>query len=104
MKKLFLSLGLLLCSFLLHAQKNYAVKVADSMNENPLANATVLTKATNISVTTNESGTTVIMALPGDIIKVSCAGYVSQEVTLSANAAVPVYLAKVKIKKKKSRS
>ena len=53
MRKLMLSLGLVLSSFLLHAQKNYTVKVTDSKTGNPVADASVKIKSTNKGGVTN---------------------------------------------------
>jgi hypothetical protein len=103
MKKLFLFLCLMLFNFFLFAQKYYAVKVADSKTEYPLKRATVKNKLTNNTDTTGENGTTVIQASPGEVLYVSCKGYTSQEVTISAQAAVHVFLEKKKIKKRKNR-
>lgn len=103
MRKLTLSIALVLCSFLLHAQKNYAVKVVDSKTENALANARVKIKTDKKGGKTNEYGTMVIMGSPGEVLMVSAAGYITQEVTLSVSAAVHVFLNKKKAKKRESR-
>ena len=93
MNKLILLQGFLLCSFVLHAQTNYAVLVLDSRSADRIVNATVKHKETNLfDGITNESGSMVIQASPGEVLKVIRDGYTSQEVTLSANKGVSVIL------------
>lgn len=101
MKKLLLSVSLVLCTFLLHAQKNYAVKIADSKTEEPISKAIVVIKSTKEKAVTNETGLLVINASPGDTISVNCAGYTGQEAVLSAGSSVHVFLVKKVIKRKK---
>lgn len=103
MKKLLLTLSFILCTFLLFAQKNYAVKIADSKTENPIANASVVIKVTKIKAITNETGLLVILAEPGDVIAISCPGYTSQEATLSAGSTLHVFLEKKKVIKAKRK-
>lgn len=85
-------LSLVLSSFLLHAQKNYAVLVTDSKTGYPVSNATVKLKTSGKGSATNATGSMVIVAKPSDILEVSCIGYASQEVTLSESATVSVIL------------
>jgi hypothetical protein len=84
-----------------HAQKNYAVKVADSKTEDPVANASVVIKSTKIKAITGETGLLVIQAEPGEVLVITCPGYTSQEATLSVSAAVQVFLVKKKSEKRK---
>lgn len=100
MKKILLFIALVSCSFLLHAQKNYAVKIADSKTEDPLDKATVIIKSTKQKAVTNETGLLVIQSEPGQVLAVSRPGYVSQEATLSASSSVHVFLVKKPVKKK----
>lgn len=92
MRKLMLLLGLVLGCIAVHAQKNYAVLVTDSKTGNPISNASVKVTSTGKGAATNATGTVTIMASPGDILEVSCVGYASQKVTLSASASVSVIL------------
>jgi hypothetical protein len=86
-------LGFILAGFVLHAQTNYAVLVTDASNGDRVVNALVKHKETNIfDGITNESGSMVIQASPGDVLRVMRDGYTSQEVTLSANKAVSIML------------
>ena len=87
-----LLLGLVLGSVALHAQKNYAVLVTDSKTGNPIDNASVKVKSTGKGAATNATGSLVIAASAGDVLEVSCIGYASQEVTLSASTSVSVIL------------
>lgn len=90
----------MLCSYVLHAQTNYAVLVTDASNGDRIVNALVKHKETNVfDGITNESGSMVIQASPGDVLRVMRDGYTSQEVTLSAHKAVSVMLV---LKKEKS--
>ena len=88
-----LLLGLVLSSFLLHAQKNYAVKVTDSKTGEPIADASVKIKSTNKGGVTGANGTMVIMASANDVLEVSSVGYSSQEVTIAGQqTAISVIL------------
>lgn len=100
MKKCLLIIALAIFSISGHAQKNYAVKIADSKTEAPLNNATVIIKSTNKKAVTNESGLLVIQSEPGQVLAVSRPGYKSQEATLSASSSVQVFLVKKPAKKK----
>ena len=86
-------MSFLLCSLGLYAQTNYAVLVTDARNGDRIVNAQVKHRETNMfDGITNESGSMVIQASPGDVLKVTRDGYTSQEVTLSANKGVSVIL------------
>ncbi|MBK8611544.1 MAG: carboxypeptidase-like regulatory domain-containing protein [Chitinophagaceae bacterium] len=101
MKKLVFFFVFVCCAFLAQAQKNYAVKIADSKTEDPLDKATVIIKSANKKAITNETGLLVIQAEPGDILTISCHGYISQEATLSASSSVIVFLVKKPEKRKR---
>ena len=93
MQRVVMFIGFVLVGFVLHAQTNYAVLVLDSRTADRIVNATVKHKEANLfDGITNESGSMVILASPGDVLKVTCDGYTSQEVTLSANKGVSVIL------------
>jgi hypothetical protein len=103
MKKLILLPVFVLGSFLLQAQKNYAVKIADSKTEDPVAKASVVIKSTKVKAITNETGLLVIQASPGDTLTINCTGYTSQEAVLSVSSAVHVFLEKKKPVKRKGK-
>ena len=83
MKKLILFLGFATCSYLLHAQNYYAVKIADSKTGDAIRNASVKIKSNNTTVNTNESGTVVITASSADSLQVSAKGYANREIKLA---------------------
>lgn len=90
-----LLLGLVLSNFLLqaqNAQKSYTVSVTDSKTGNPIPNASVKHKITGKGGSTSESGSLLMQAAPGDILEISCIGYATQKVTLSAQTKVDVAL------------
>ncbi len=86
MKNFILMSGLVLSSFLLHAQKNYAVMVADSKTGNPIIGATVKIKSTGKTVATSESGNVVIFASPDDSLQVKFNGYKDREIAMEGQA------------------
>ena len=95
MQRVVMLIGFILVGFVLYAQTNYAVLVLDSRTADRIVNATVKNKGTNLfDGITNESGSMVIQASPGDVLKVTRDGYTSQEVTLSAMKGVSVILVK----------
>lgn len=96
--------GLLLCSFLLHAQKNYAIKISDAKTGNGIINAAVKIKSTNKTIITNASGTVVIFALETDVLQISSHGYTRREIALAGQSiAIDVIMEPLVIKQKHLR-
>lgn len=87
-----LSLGLVLSSFLLHAQQTYTVMVTDSRTGNPVADVSVKIKSTSKGGVTNSGGTITMQASANDVLEISSIGYASQEISLSGQTSVRVLL------------
>jgi len=92
MKKLILSLGMILCSYLVFAQQTYTVKVIDSKTGNPVSNASVKSRSTNKGGITDAEGKNIIQASANDVLEISSIGYKSQEITLSGQTEITVSL------------
>lgn len=101
MKKILLIFVCTCCSFLLQAQKNYAVKIANATTGDPLDSAHVIIKSTGKNAITGVTGLLVMQAVPGDTLTVSRNGYTSQEAILSASSTVHVLLEKKPEEEKK---
>jgi iron complex outermembrane receptor protein len=92
MRKLMLSLGLVLSSFILFAQQTITITVTDSKTGKPVPNASVKIKSTSKGASTNENGTTTLQASASDILEISSIGYASREIKLSGQTNVNVSL------------
>ena len=82
MRKFILMTGLVLSSFLLHAQKNYAVMVADSKTGYPIIGATIKIKSTGEILITSQSGNVVVLASPSDSLQIQFKGYKDRAISL----------------------
>jgi hypothetical protein len=82
MRKFILMTGLVLSSFLLHAQTYYAVMVLDSRNGNPIIGALIKIKSTGEILTTSQSGNVVILASPADSLHIQFKGYKDRKISL----------------------
>jgi iron complex outermembrane receptor protein len=92
MRKLMLLLSMLMSTFLLHAQNNFAVSVSDAKTGKPIADASVKIKGTNKGAATNASGTVAIKATPGDMLEVSSIGYTSVLISVANQTSISVML------------
>jgi hypothetical protein len=92
MKKLCLSLSLILSSYLLFAQQSYTITVVDSRTGNPVADVSVKIRSTNKGGVTNSNGSLSLQASANDVLEISSIGYASQEIKLSGQTAVRVSL------------
>lgn len=92
MRKLMLSLGLVLSSFSLFAQQTITITVTDSKTGKPVPNASVKIKSTSKGASTNENGTTTLQASANDVLEISSIGYASREIKLSGQTNVNVSL------------
>src|SRR5258705_11727947 len=90
MKKPFISLALLLCTYFLFAQQTYTVKVIDSKTGSPMLGATVKLKASRGGSTTNSDGNCSIQGKENDILEISNVGYRPQSVKLGSQATITV--------------
>ena len=87
MRKLIPLLSLVLSSFLLHAQKNYAVMVTDSKTGNPITGASVKIMSTGKIIATGVSGNVVIFASPDDSLQICFKGYKDRQIQLAPQSA-----------------
>jgi iron complex outermembrane recepter protein len=101
MRKLTMFIGLILGSFLLHAQKNYAVMVTDSKTGNPIAGASIKIMSTGKTVATSGSGNVVILVSPDDSLEISSKGYKDRKLLMAGQfIALSIILDPVPIKDK----
>ena len=103
--------GLLLGSFLVDAQKNYAVMVTDSKTGNVIAGASVKILSSGKVVSTSGSGNVVMLISPDDSLQVTAKGYKERKLQMAGQfIALSIVLdplpvkdkASIKPKKKKS--
>ncbi len=92
MRKLMLLLGLVLSSYLLHAQQTYTVTVTDSRTGNAVADVSVKIKSTGKGGVTNAAGTITLQASVNDVLEVSSIGYTSREVQVAAQTNISIAL------------
>ena len=90
MRKICLTLSMLLCSYLLFAQQTYTVKIVDSRTGAPVPNASVKVISTGKGMITNADGTNTITAKANDVLEITCIGYKDQAVSLGAQSTVTV--------------
>ena len=83
MKKPTMLIGFILSSFLLHAQKNYAVMVTDSKNGNPIAGAFIKIMSTGKVTATSESGNVVMLISPDDSLLITSKGYKDRKLQMA---------------------
>ncbi|MEP7237907.1 MAG: hypothetical protein ABI685_08585 [Ferruginibacter sp.] len=83
MKRFALLIGMLLGSFLLHAQKNYAVGVTDSKTGNAIAGASIKIMSTGKITTTSESGNVVMLISPDDSLQITAKGYKDRKLNMA---------------------
>lgn len=83
MRKLTMLIGFVLSSFLLHAQKNYAVMVTDSKTGNAIAGASVKIMSTGKVMATSESGNGVILVSADDSLLITCKGYKDRKLQMA---------------------
>jgi hypothetical protein len=83
MRRLTMLIGLILGSFLLHAQKNYAVGVIDSRNGKPIVGASIKIMSTGQISTTSESGNVVMLISPDDSLLITAKGYKDRKLQMT---------------------
>lgn len=105
MKKwLTILIGLMLCSFLLHAQKYYAVMVLESKAGNPISGASIKIKSTGKILKTSESGNVVVQASPDDSLQIQFKGYKDRQISLvDQSIAISIVMEQVQTKQVASR-
>ena len=83
MKKLTMSIGFILSSFLLHAQKNYAVMVTDSKTGNAISGVSIKIMSTGKVTATSESGNVVMLISPDDSLLITSKGYKDRKLQMA---------------------
>jgi iron complex outermembrane recepter protein len=101
MRKLTMLIGLVLGSFLLHAQKNYAVGVIDSKTGNPIVGASIKIMSSGKISTTSESGNVVMLISPDDSLMITAKGYKDRKLQMAGQfVALSIILDPIPIKDK----
>jgi iron complex outermembrane recepter protein len=90
MKKVFLLLSFLFCSFLLFAQQLYTLTITDGATGNPLPNASAKVKSASKGVIAGSDGLLKIQANVNDVIEVSSIGYKPQSFALGNQTTITV--------------
>ncbi len=98
MRKIIMLIGLVLGSFLLHAQTYHAVMVLESKAGNPISGASIKIKPSGKIVTTSESGNAVVFASPEDSLLISFKGYKDRAISM-ANQPLAISIVMVAIPK-----
>jgi len=92
MRKLLLSLTLILSSYLLFAQQTITVKVKDAKSGDPVTSASVVVRSTNKGAATNNDGSFTIQVKKGDVLEITSVGYKPQMVTFTGTTEITVLL------------
>ena len=101
MRKLIMLIGFVLSSFLLHAQKNYAVMVTDSKTGKAIAGAYIKILSTGKVTATSESGNVVMLISPDDSLLINAKGYKDRKLQMAGQfIALSIILDPVPIKDK----
>jgi hypothetical protein len=110
MERLMLLAGLMMNSFLLHAQKNYAVGVLDSKTARPVVGASIKILSTGSTSNTSESGNVVMFISPEDSLMITAKGYKDRKLQMKGQfIALSIILdplpakAKIAVKAKKKK-
>ncbi|HSZ85979.1 MAG TPA: carboxypeptidase-like regulatory domain-containing protein, partial [Puia sp.] len=82
MRKLALSLGLMLFSCILFAQTTIIGKITDSKTGNPLSGVSVKSRSSKTGTQTNNEGVFKIQANVGDELEISSIGYKIQRIKI----------------------
>lgn len=90
MKKIYLSLIILLWAGFLSAQQDVTVKVRDSKTGEGLSNATVKIKSSKKQSPTNADGILIIQAAANDMLEISTIGYLPKTITLTGQSEILV--------------
>ena len=92
MKKLSLSLSLLVFTCMLFAQQSFTIKITDAKTGNSLPNASVKVKSTKKGITANGDGVVNLQAKTNDVLEISSVGYATQIITLSNQPTLNIAL------------
>jgi hypothetical protein len=74
---------MMISSFLLHAQKNYAVMVTDSKTGNAIVGAGIKIMSTGIITKTSESGSVVMVISANDSLLITAKGYKDRKLQMA---------------------
>jgi hypothetical protein len=92
-------IGLVLGSFLLHAQKNYAVMVTDSKNGNAIAGASIKILSTGKISTSSGSGNVIMLISSEDSLLITAKGYKDRKLLMAGQfTALSIILDPVPVK------
>ncbi len=92
MRKLVLTLSLVLSAGLLFAQQSFSIRVIDAKTGNPISNASVKIKSSGRGGVTAADGTILLQASVNDMIEVTSIGYNYQLIKLGNQPSVVVSL------------
>ncbi len=92
MRKLFLSLSLMISSYLLIAQQTYTIKVVDAKSGNPISDASLKIRSTGKGSSSKADGTVKLQAAANDMLEISSIGYKDQELKLGNAAIITIML------------
>ena len=90
MRKMLLSLCLIVSSCLLYAQNTVTGKVVDAKTGAPLAGATIKNRTSKAGTSTTNEGRFSIQARANDVLEISIIGYTSQSFPLSGQTELTV--------------
>jgi hypothetical protein len=101
MRRLMLLAVLLMSSFLIQAQKNYAVGIVDSRNGRPIVGATIKILSTGSISKTSESGNVVMFISPEDSLLITAKGYKDRKLLMKGQSiALSIILDPVPVQQK----
>lgn len=92
MRKLLLTLSLILSGYMLFAQQTFSIKVKDAKTGEPVTNASVVIQATKKGTSTNSDGVYTIQGKVNDLVEVTSIGYKPQLVKLTGASEITVIL------------
>src|SRR5579862_3034880 len=92
MRKLALSLGLMVFSCILFAQNTITGKITDLKTGNPLSGVSVKSRTSRTGAQTNNDGIFKIQANVGDVLEISSIGYKTQRITIASQSDISVSL------------
>jgi hypothetical protein len=101
MRKCMLLAIMMISSFLLYAQKNYAVMVTDSKTGNAIAGASIKIMSTGKIINTSENGNVVLLVSPDDSLQITAKGYKNRKLQMKGQfIALSIILDPIPVKDK----
>jgi iron complex outermembrane recepter protein len=92
MRKLALSLGLMMLSFILFAQTTITGKITDSKTGSPVSGVSIKSRSAKTGTQTNNEGIFKIQANAGEVLEISSVGYATKRVTVSGQSDIVISL------------